>query len=391
MKLFLSLITILVCSGCAEGLYDNAGDTTGQNVTAKSSGSESDEEHALSCSRVLDEHDPNGVHNMGSEPHFEGWYYRVTDPNTEDSWVIIVAYWLNDSGETSAFIELIHAETGAVYKEVIEGVDLAAIQDQAGTFDINFGGMRFSSEHIAGSFTTEDGAEVTVNIAIDGCARWGAPDDDFNRWTMGWVTEMPGVPLRWHVNHLKAFATGTIETPDGQWIIDDFPIHQEKNWGEAFPKKWMWFQANQFEGRDDVAFAAAVGPVITHRFAPTGYMAGLRINDEFFTWRTQDTHSLERAWFWVNERTNEARWSLVGESHRYRVDVEVWAPLEELIPIDIPTNDGLQPGAVEHLAARMEIRLYEKNLIGWSLMEEITTTAAAVEAGGTYAFDNDLL
>ena len=91
MKLFLSLITILVCSGCAEGLYDDTGDTTGRNLTAKSSGAENDEEHALSCSRVLDEHDPNGVHNMGNEPHFEGWYYRVTDPNTEDSWVIIVA------------------------------------------------------------------------------------------------------------------------------------------------------------------------------------------------------------------------------------------------------------------------------------------------------------
>ena len=97
------------------------------------------------------------------------------------------------------------------------------------------------------------------------------------------------------------------------------------------------------------------------------------------------------SWFWIDEDAGEARWHLIGDSHRYRVDVEVWAPIDELITIDIPTSNGLIPGAVEHLSADMKISLYEKTILGWHHVDTVYSSAAAVEAGGRAASRNGLL
>ena len=397
MKFIKLLVCVFLFTGCAEGLIESGLETNAtdridlEKETVSQSADGKTSPNPLTCSGTLDEHDPNGIHDMGDEPQFEGWYYRMTNPYTNQSWVFIAAYWVDDEQRTHAFVELIHSESGDVYKQVFEDIDLESIQAKAGTVDLELGDMRITSESIEGRMETEDGEVVTIQLSIDGCARWGAPDDDFNRWTMGWATEFPAIPLKWHVHHLKAFASGEIQTPEGSWEVTDYPMHQEKNWGRAFPTEWYWFQSNHFEGRPDVAFAAASGPVWSHRLAPTGFMAGLRWNDQFFTWRTQDTHSLVMSWFWIDEEAGEARWHLIGDSHRYRVDVEVWAPIDELITIDIPTSNGLIPGAVEHLSADMKISLYEKTILGWHHVDTVYSSAAAVEAGGRAASRNGLL
>lgn len=397
MKSIKLLVWFLVCTGCAEGMIEpsvqpSAEDRIEQEKqTAVQSQEKTNALNPLTCSAPSDHHDPNGIHDMGHKPQFEGWYYRMTNPHTNESWVFISAYWVDDDQRAHAFVKLIQSEGGAVYKQTFEDIDLGSIQAKAGTVDLQFGDIHITPEQIDGRLQTDDGDVITIQLSIEGCARWGAPDDAFNRWTMGWATEFPAIPLKWHVHHLKAFASGTIQTPEGSWAITDYPMHQEKNWGRAFPNEWYWFQSNHFEGRPDVAFAAASGPMWSNQLAPTGYMAGLRWNDQFFTWRTQDTHSLTLSLFWIDVDAGEAVWHMIGDSHRYRVDVEVWAPIDELITIDIPTSDGLIPGAVEHLSAEMRISIHEKTLFGWEHIDTVYSSAAAVEAGGQAAARHGLL
>ena len=69
--------------------------------------SEPSRQQDLSCSTPNTGWDPNGIHKMSGTQQFEGWYYRVTEPNRAESWVIITAYWRDRLGDTRAFIELI--------------------------------------------------------------------------------------------------------------------------------------------------------------------------------------------------------------------------------------------------------------------------------------------
>lgn len=346
----------------------------------------------LTCSAPSNGFDPNGVHDLGDGPQFEGWYYRVTPPATPDaapgtreSWVLIVAYWVDRHGDRRAFVELVEGPSGRTLKRVYEDVDLDAIQDGQGIFALSVGDLFFTADTVIGRFESEGGEVVELDWDLDACARWGAPDDDRNRWTMGWVTEAPGVPLRWHVHHLKGEARGTVRIDGAARTFDGAALHQEKNWGRAFPSRWIWLQANDFEDRPDVALAAAGGPIFAPSWSPSGYMLGLRWRDRFFTFRTQDTHQFPLARFEIDEENGLARWSLDAENLRHRVEIRAHADAGALIPIDVPADGGLAVGAVEHLAATVDVTLYARDGLGWRLLGTARTHTAAVEAGGEFA------
>ena len=328
---------------------------------------------------------------MGTNAHFEGWYYRFAHPSTNESWVLIAAYWLDESGDSHAFLKLIHGPDGQSFTQEISHVDIKLIQSNEGYFSLQLGDLWLSAEAVSGSLTSADGQRVEFDLVIDGCAPWGAPNDPYNRWTMGWATNAPGIPLRWHVHHLKGNTNGIIRINESEWNMDQYSVHQEKNWGHAFPRSWIWFQANQFEGRPDVAFAAAGGPIFPFNFSPTGYMAGLRMNNEFYTWRSQDTHWFPQAEFRIDYERQVAVWRLVGESLRFKIEIDAEAPLEELIPIDVPTDTGLRIGAVEHLAASLSITLYRRAFNGWEPIDQARTSSAAIEVGGTLAQEAGLI
>lgn len=346
----------------------------------------------LSCSDPSEGWNPNGIHRQSGKPQFEGWYYRVTEVDRDESWVVIVAFWVDRGGENRAFIEVIQGSTGDTYKEVHEGVDIASLQQDEGVFDIVIGDVRFSADGVKGKLNDQSGIEVTLDLQIEACAYWGAPEHDRNRWTMGWVTELPGPPLKWHVHHLKGEASGVIVVKRGEDILsrvelDRQPLHQEKNWGNAFPQRWIWMQSNHFEGRPDVAFAAAGGPVFGFDFSPEGYMLGLRWRDQFFNWRTQDGHSFKDVRFELKPERSVAQWTLTAEGILYRVRVLAEAPISELIPIDIPAEGGLKLGAYEHLSADLTVELYGRKGLDWELIETLTSTRTALEAGGDFAVE----
>ena len=344
----------------------------------------------LTCSEPSQGWDPNGVHNQGDGQQFEGWYYRVTEPESGESWVIITAFWLTDQGIGRSFIELIQGSTGATYKRVFEDVDVKRYQESLGEFSLKIGEVYFSADQVSGRFIDDQGAEINLELNIDACAFWGAPDDERNRWTMGWATEVVGPPLKWHVHHLKGEAHGAIliSRSGEEELRADFsgaPVHQEKNWGRAFPKRWVWMQSNVFEGRPDVAFAAAGGPVFGFNLSPSGYMMGLRWRDEFFTWRTQDGHSFKEVDFRLDHERGLAVWTMRAESIRYRADVTITGAISELIPVDVPAEEGLVFGALEHLSADLSIEMYTRRGLGWQFLERVTSSHAAVEAGGELA------
>ena len=360
----------------------------------------------MSCSAPLKGHDPNGVHDLTDGKVFEGWYYRISDPEREASWVIITAFWRDEAGAERAFVELIEGSSGASYQRVFEGpaqgVDLARISEQRGEFAFWVGeedSLYLSADLISGRFRSDVGELVDIELKVEGCAYWGDPRTTSDRWTMGWVTELPGPPLKWHVHHLKGRASGELSVNGVVTRFDQLPVHQEKNWGRAFPSKWVWFQSNSFDGRPDVAIAGAGGPIFAINGSPEGYMLGLRWRERFFSWRTQDGHVFKDVAFVVDHDQGLARWTMRVEGWLFRADVTITAPVNGLIPIYVPGEGGLKLEAVEHLSAELELELYERAAPGgddvedwwWRKLDTVTSTLTAVEAGGSFAEREGLL
>ena len=394
-------LLLLLCSSCSSREDTSGAEEEARADLSKSDGvEESPDPYPLTCAAPPRGFTPNAVHDLGDGAHFEGWYYRVTSPGgaegDEQVWVLITAYWRDAAGAERAFVKLINGVTGRVYKRVFEGpeegVSIEELQRGANDLSVRLGvegdGLALSAEGVSGRFWAEGGEEVEVALAVEGCAYWGSPFHERDRWTMGWVTELPGPPLKWHVEHIKGRATGGVRVLEGGEVIEEgalegAPLHQEKNWGRSFPSTWVWLQSDVFEGRPDVAFAAAGGPIFSWEGSPSGYMLGLRWRDEFLSLRTQDGHGFSGVEFKAEE--GEARWALNAEGLRWRVEVRARAPLGELINIDVPGEGGLELKAVEHLRADLEVALYERSWRGWRLVEVLHSRLAAVEAGGEFA------
>ena len=391
-----AMLCALLAASCVEleappAAYAGAAEAAAQGKADSAVDKAGHTEYPLTCSEPPTGFDPNGVHILGDGPHFEGWYYRATNPATGESWVLISAYWQNQQRQTYGFNELIHSPSGTIWKQVVSGLDLQRIQQQAGALNIRIGGLELFEGGVRGTIESDELGSVALDWNIDSCAYWGGPSEWNNRWTMGWATEAPGVPLRWHVDQLKGTASGTVSFGEGTYKIDGSALHQEKNWGRAFPSSWVWFQSNVFENRPDVAFAAAGGAIFPVSWSPDGYMAGLRWKDQFFTWRTQDGHLFSDVDFRIDESTGNARWSMTAENLRHRMVLSVEAPADEIVPIDVPTDAGLKVGAIEHLSAQAQIRLYRRTWSGWELMDTLDSRLMAAEAGGTLARSHGLI
>ena len=52
-------------------------------------------------------------------------------------------------------------------------------------------------------------------------------------------------------------ATGHITVDGERFELSGAPAYVEKNWGDRFPTKWWWMQANAFDGMPEVTLTAA--------------------------------------------------------------------------------------------------------------------------------------
>lgn len=57
----------------------------------------------------------------------------------------------------------------------------------------------------------------------------------------------------------RGTANGWVQWGDRRYELKGAPAYSEKNWGAGFPKKWWWVQAEEFQGRPDVALTAVGG------------------------------------------------------------------------------------------------------------------------------------
>jgi len=404
VQLSLACLLSLVCA-CSNSLELETGEGSSRALTLNKSDSSQTLPSGMSCSAPAGGHDPNGLHDLSDGKVFEGWYYRVSDPERHASWVIITALWRDSAGDERAFVELIEGASGRAYRRVFEGpdegVDLTRLSEGKGEFAFWIGAedsLYLSPNLISGRFTSDQGDSVQIELEVEACAYWGDPKSSSDRWTMGWVTELPGPPLKWHVHHLKGYASGELRVNGELTRLKQLPLHQEKNWGRAFPSKWVWFQSNSFEGRPDVAIAGAGGPIFATDISPQGYMLGLRWQERFFSWRTQDGHRFKDVSFVVDHYQGLARWTMGVEGWLFRADITITAPVAGLIPIYVPSEGGLALEAVEHLAAELEIELYERAPFGgegveggWRKLDTMSSRLTAVEAGGSFAADEGLL
>lgn len=265
----------------------------------------------------------------------EGWYYRLTLPEYNESFVFIFSIedagrWVNGkkSELTLACMQMLGPGDTYLCQSDEDDTKFWGWKDAPGlgcTFDWNQefvnsctengenvrditsmrpeewrkgcqSGFQILPFHFNGRLDGHDGTlggvkanqgnpgRVEYDFTIQPVSGWGnypplnnttAIDDNQHYRqlsTAGWLASFPVFEPHWQITMSHARASGTLNWNGTIYEFEDAPFYGEKNWGGAFPTKWYWAQCNSFDGHPDLAFTAGGGI----RQLPYAFLPGKR-------------------------------------------------------------------------------------------------------------------
>ena len=196
-------------------------------------------------------------HLPKKSPWFEGWYTRISETSSGQSFGLIAGHYPNKDRLTdaAAYLALIIDE-GKGKTTVLEanpsalsvlkhGKAISSEPDEKSEpdFEVSDGNgivmmrQKGKEHHISMSFPSQ-GFRFEANLTDP--LPWGSPGES----PEGWAGKLPFLALHWYVYSLGSRASYRLESPRGV-VLGHGTAHQEKNWGESFPESWTWGEGLQ--------------------------------------------------------------------------------------------------------------------------------------------------
>lgn len=205
-----------------------------------------------------------------------------------------------------------------------------------------------------------------------------------------WLQKLP-LPFHWFVYSLRSTVTSfmymnseTGEKITGGTRHHQLPVvaHLEKNWGNSFPKAWVWSEGVIPASGVSYAFSAGIvtGMGLDIKAQLSGYRnPGKQISCSFSP--ANSLHSLG-----VNSCTGQV--ILKVQSFTHVVVFEVSAPPKSFsVCLSAPMRDGFRKGCVESFVAVANITVYHRHVFSLTAIDTQTVYLSALEFGKAYMCD----
>ena len=328
--------------------------------------------------------DPMQAHEFRkSGPWFEGWYTRITDKRSGVSIAVITTSAIHKdetlaAGEQPSGYIAVAVKTPTLGKTKSYEAFPKSTSLTNHNADFLWQAQGYGRASKAWTDVAIPGAHVQVKIK----SRKSWSNDGSG--PEGVMADLPFMPLHWFVHNTVGEADYALDYEVGgvtHHIEGSGFVHQEKNWGLAFPTSWMWSQAVSDDGSAYLALAGGdlgVGPLTAHSYM-LGYRSGGRVIDFRIGQGLSDS--------FVDEVDGCARkFSLEANNDFYMLKLIASADPQSFASLSIPTSEGYEPnGAIESFSATIEVKLFKKGGFlyapTYSLVETRVLRQAALEFG----------
>lgn len=340
--------------------------------------------------------DPMLAHEFKTKgPWFEGWYARVVDREKGISVAVITTSAIS-SGEKlpsegpPGYIAIIISKADGTRTVSFEAFPkVTSIGNTAGNAASSSAGEKdFAWSAVNFGHASKNLTEVEIpnqaKIMIKSHSRVSWSDEPGEVGPEGNLAALPYLPLHWFVHNTGGEADYAVEYQEnGEWVRLEGrgEIHHEKNWGETFPKSWMWVQA--FNDNAYLALAGGdlkVGPLTAH-----SYMVGYRSKDYVIDFNIGQG-PLTR--FNDQIKSCDRKFQLDAINSEFKLVIEAEGDPESFADLAIPRKNGYEPnGAIETFTAKVKTRLYRaegfKLAPRYVLVEEQSFAQGALEFGAS--------
>jgi len=309
-------------------------------------------------------------------PYFEGWYYKLVSATGDRRLAIIPGIFKHkDAADSHAFVQVLDGVTG---RAVYHRYPVEAFHASGRIFDLRIGPNHFQTDRLS---LTLDNAEQTVtgDLRFEGLTPW--PVGPLSSGVMGWYGFVPLMECYHGVLSFDHAIHGALEV-DGERI--DFTGGRgyiEKDWGQAFPRGYIWMQTNHF-AQQGTSLSGSVALIPWVRTAFRGFIVGLRHEGALYRFATYTGAKIER----LHLTDTHIHWTLSGQTGpdsaacRYRLAID--AERAEGGLIRAPDRHAMVARIVESLTATVAVRLARLEHGGENVILDDVGRHAGLEIAG---------
>lgn len=229
---------------------------------------------------------PGLYHGMNKKPpFFEGWYFKMISADERHKIAIIPGIFLGQ--DAHAFVQVLDGVEGTTAYIKFPTTDFRADEQR---FAIQIGENRFDESQLVLALDSPEcqfAGEIHFGKLNPWPVTWLSPG------IMGWFAWVPRMECYHGVLSFFHSLQGTL-TLNGK-VMDFSGGHGyiEKDWGQAFPSAWVWFQSNHFAGATaSITASVAMIPWLGHAFR--GFIVGLWLDGQLHRFATYSGGRIEK-------------------------------------------------------------------------------------------------
>ena len=319
---------------------------------------------------------PDMYHGHSKKPDFfEGWYFKLINASGDRRYAVIPGIFLHqDPTESHAFVQTLDGVTGG---STYHRYPLSEFWASDEKFEVRIGPNHFQADRISLDIDSTE-RRMKGKLHFKGLSAW--PVTRFSPGVMGWYAFMPFMECYHGIVSLDHHIEGGL-TVDG--VTTDFTGghgYIEKDWGQSFPRGYVWMQTNHFE-QSGTCFMGSVAMIPWMFTEFRGFLVGFWHEGVLYRFTTYTGAKIDN----LGLTDTHVHWNVTGKAGegaqkgKFRLELEAERAKGGLL--HAPYRTGMVQRIVESLTATVNVRLIRLDG-GEKIVFEGTGRYAGLEVAG---------
>ncbi len=206
--------------------------------------------------------------------YFEGWYFKVVSRDERHAMAFIPG--ISMGTESHSFIQVMDGKAcKATYHRFTAGDFVPSHKE----FDVKLGLNQFNGREIRLQLP-----DITGTIRLQNTTPWpkmlGAPG------IMGWYSFVPFMECNHGIVSLDHELEGVLRIDGKEVDFTGGRGYIEKDWGQSFPRAYVWMQSNHFDTEGKTSLMASVAHIPWLGSYFIGFISGFWLDDRLIKFAT---------------------------------------------------------------------------------------------------------
>jgi tocopherol cyclase len=293
--------------------------------------------------------------------YFEGWYFKVVNEDETKAFAIIPGIAINAKGKRQPFIQFLDGKKRTAQYHKFEPDSFIPATNR---FKVVIQDNHFSEQILCLNLPGLKG-----ELKFAGNVPW--PNPWYSPGIMGPYSFLPLMECYHGIVSMDHSISGHLVVGDEMLNFDHGRGYIEKDWGQSFPRAYLWLQSNHFS-QTGISLKISVAKIPYLGYSFVGFIAGIWLGDKLIQFTTYNRSVL------CKSVIDAEKVELVIQNKNYKLAILTRREASTALASPIL---GLMDGRIEEsMHARIEVNLIDRRS-GKSILNDVGRNGGLEVAG----------